>query len=509
MAIFPLALPISGSSKAADTTTTTTNTTSALVGALTNNANINGENAADSSFDDLFGGDFDFSHSDQLGEDSPAAAATNASDFGEHEDPFAGQSASHPTNPARRAEPPHWNDNAPAMFANGITPVPTNAESAPVAPLLGLQLVLPPVGHRELQDPERVVPANDALMDNAPANGAPAKRGRGRPPGKAPPKAPVHYRCRYGCVLKAGMFKNDRALRKHMSRVHSLFSAAHTELEKCGGCGRTIDRRINELACVKRNFQCKKLTDSELADISVIAPRDAQEEADTFAYTHSGPSRLVIVHDGDDEDEFSEMNAQAISSWRAGGLANPAQSIHGLMTPGETPSPPNGQAVVDLTGDDEDVPATSFPAYEGKGKGRAMDYPEIPSLPKKRAGDFPSEGEPVAKRTMRKVSYNETEAFAVPARRRRRSTVLVADLLAEHEADFPEGDYVDPAGTGSSAGATFGFDALVMPDAIESGANANPNGVEPSTSVPFGYDAFALQGAIESDANGFDFDFTL
>ena len=150
--------------------------------------------------------------------------------------------------------------------------------------------------------------------------------------------------------------------------------------------------------------------------------------------------------------------------WRAGAPVDLAQFNHGLMTPGETP-PPNNQAVIDLTGNDEQLPATPAPTYMGRGEGRAVDYSavnfpgnntQLPSLPTKRAGDFEPEGEPVAKRTMRNASYNEIGAFAVaePAPEENEAFAIpepapegtnVADtldnMLATHKADFPEGDF--------------------------------------------------------------------
>jgi len=516
MAIFPRALPVSGNSKAADNTTSTTTTTtiSASNETSNNNANINGDNAADSSIDALFGGDVDYSDAAQFAEDSRAVTTSKASnrpealrsvlsinedtadttaleglaprredydlfgaDFGQHEDMFAGQSASQPTSPERRAEPPNPDRHVSAANANGIAAVQASALSAQTPPH---RPVLPLLGPRQLQDPERVVPANDALVNNAPADGAPAKRPRGRPPGKAPPKAPVRYRCRYGCDR---IFEGDRALRKHMMRVHCLFSTAHKELVKCGDCGRTIDPNIKELACNKRTSICKELTVAEETAIEVTAPRDEREAADTFAYANSNPSRLVIVQDGDDEDEWHLACLTAIAFWPARAPANPAESNHGLMTPGETPSPQN-EAALYLAGGDEQVPAPPARSYTGKGKGRAMMSPvanlaggnvEVPALPKKRAGDFPPEGEPVAKRTTRNVSYNETEAFAVAAP----SNLDVGDLLAMHEADFPLGDFGDVNGFDLADGTAFGYDAFVMPDDIE------------------------------GDANGFDFDFAL
>lgn len=503
MAVFPLALPVSGSSKAADTTTTNnTTTTSASSEAPTTNANINGNSAADSSIDNLFGEDAD-NLAELFGEDS--SAADNDDEDLERAEFFrttmlrlgegaAGRDESQPTSPVRHAASPNLDGGDLAVAANGMTPAVAAAESAPATPLPAAPLD-PRLGWL-LQGPERVVPANDAPGNNAPANGAPAKRPRGRPPGKAPPRPIVRYRCRYGC---SHVPTTARGLRKHMMRVHCLFSAAHKQLEKCS-CGRTFDRSIKELVCTQ--LKCKDLTDTGRQLINVQPPRDAQEEADTFAYDHSGPEgkgprRMVIVEDGDDEGAFKDACLNAMNSWPAEGAADPAQFNHGLMTPGETP-PPNNQAVVDLTGDDEQVPATPTPTYTGKGKGRARDYPaanlagnnaQLPSLPKKRAGDFEPEGEPVAKRTMRNVSYNETEAFAVAGPAPEDSGAffvpeaapqgadIAADLLAIHEADFPDGDFLE-------------FNGFDLPQQHQG--------------APFDFDNLAFAGAAESDAFRFD-----
>lgn len=510
MAIFPLALPVSGNSKAADTTTTTTLASNE---ALTTNANINGEDAADSSIDDLFGEDADKSPG-LFGEEGPAA---NNNDFEAEfllvaalrmrEDP-AGQSASQPTSPVREAASPNPDELDLAVAANGMIPAVAATESAPATPLPAAPLD-PLLDARWLLDiPGDVVPANDALANNAPAIGAPAQRPRGRPPGKAPPKPEVFYRCRYGC----GGSRNARHLRKHMMRVHCLFSAAHTELKKCD-CGRTYDPNIKELVCNKNKDKmkdCTNLTDEERKCTAVEPPRDAQEEADTFAYNNSGPEargprRMVIVEDGDDEEAYRDECANAMKLWPAEAPANPAQFNHGLMTPGETPSPSNSQALVDLTGDDEQVPATPAPTYVGKGKGRAMDYPaanldgnntQLPSLPKKRAGDFDTEGEPAAKRTMRNVSYDETEAFSVaePAAEETEAFAIaepapettnvadnIADLLAMHEADFPEGEFGD-------------VNAFDLPQQAQAQA------------APFDFGDFAFGEATENDAFTFDAD---
>ena len=455
MATFAFALPFSGNSNAADTTTTTT-TTMASNEAPSTNAYINGEGAADSSTDDMFDGDVD--NASLFGEEGPAdAAAEDLRDAGflrfmnaHLREVAAGQRANQPNSPARQAESPSLDGLDLAAAANGMAPAAAVAGSAPATPL---PLPAAPLddGRRLLPVPERVVPANDALANNAPANGAPAKRPRGRPPGKAAPKPVVYIRCHYGCE---GLPKNPRDLRKHMMRVHCLFSTAHQHLEKCTTCGRSVDRSIKELVCNKGS--CKTPEGDVHRRLFMTAPRDAQEEADTFAYENSGPknkgpSRLVRVEEGDDEVEWRKACEDAINSWVAGAPVDPAQFNHGLMTPPGTPSPANNQAVVDLTSDDEPVPATPTPAYAGKGKGRTMDYPavnlagnnmQLPSLPKKRAADSEPEGEPVAKRTVRNASHDEAEAFVVPDPAPEDTDVgnLLDGMLAEHEADFPEGD---------------------------------------------------------------------
>jgi hypothetical protein len=528
MAIFPLALPISGKPNAADTTTTTI-TTSASYEALTTNTNINGKDAADSSIDDLFGEDAN-NFAQLFREEGPAAA----NDDDDTESPeylryfvlrnmesAAGQSASQPTSsPARQSASPNLDGGDHAVAANGMTPAVAAAESAPATPLPAAPLDPLIDAAWMLHLPERVAPANDALANNAPAIGAPAKRPRGRPPGKAPPKPIVRYRCRYGC---GGDAKTARGLRKHMMRVHCLFSAAHTELKTCW-CGRTYDPNIKELVCNKGG--CKVLDDDDDDDglkfLKVQPPRDAQEEADTFAYDHSGPEgkgprRMVIVKDGDDEEAFRAECENAMDSWYAGAPIDPAQFNHGLMTPGETP-PPNNQAAIDLTGNDEQVPAAPTPTYMGNGNGAAVNLAgnttQLPSLPKKRAGDFEPEGEPVAKRTMRNAPYNEIEAFAIPELAPNESgafampeltpegadvTATLDDLLATHEADFPEGDFGDVNGfdlpqQAQAQAAAFDFGNHAFADAIENNA--------------FAFDGDALPSAgIGGDALGLDFSF--
>jgi hypothetical protein len=227
---------------------------------------------------------------------------------------------------------------------------------------------------------------------------------------------------------------------------------------------------------------------------------------------------MVIVKDGDDEEAFRAECQNAMDSWRAGAPVDPAQFNHGLLTPGETP-PPNNQAVVDLTGNDEQAPATLTQTYTGNGQSRAMGYPainlpgintQLPSLPKKRAGDSKPEGEPMAKRTMRNAWYNEIEAFAVaePAPEATEAfampelapegtdlTATLDNLLATHEADFPEGDFGDAIGFDLAQQAqiqapAFDFGDFAFADATENDAFSFDENALPSAGV--GGDALSL-----------------
>ena len=116
----------------------------------------------------------------------------------------------------------------------------------------------------------------------------------------------------------------------------------------------------------------------------------------------------------------------------------------------------------------------------------------ISRIMEERAGDFDTEGEPAAKRTMRNVSYDETEAFAVAepvaeeieafavAEAAPENTDVadsIANLLAMHETDFPEGDF----------GNVNSFD---LPQQHQG--------------APFDFDNFAFADATESDALGFN-----
>jgi hypothetical protein len=362
----PHSLPVRGNSNAADTTTTT-NTTSAEAEVPNNKATIDGDAAEDSSFDELFDGDVDYfsgsapaspsdySLGDDMSEKDVAGFQAGAFDF------FAANNGNDAGAPAAHVP-------APAAAADG------NIAAAIM--------------------PAQIAPANP---------GVPAERSVGRPPGKGPPRPKVTYRCRYGC--ERAPFKNDVALRKHMMRVHCIFSSAHPNVRRCMHCTREYDPGVKELICNKR--VCREPTEAQKAKIEVIKPRSKQEEADTFAYDHSGPngegpSRLVIVHEGDDEDDFRKACAEAIKYYIDDAVA-PAQPNNGLLTPEKTPSQ---QAFIDLTGDDEEVPASPTPAYKGKGKKRAVEFSGEPE-PKRMREALPTH----------QPRYNGSQTGAGPAPR--------------------------------------------------------------------------------------------
>lgn len=430
----PLILPGYGMSNAAGTTTTTTtNETSAEAEVSTTNAINNGDAAAGSSSEALFDEDEDVDvdnsgddsaslfgddHASLFGEDSQSSednAADSSATTAAGEDSQSSQGKSAATNStttiaaaANASVFPEAPRNVVAPVAegaadrtpddfdedgidfsddgeddfdaiedgNGAIPAATPARAASPADALFLGDNIPaPADLFPVAAAEDSTPAPATPERVAPANGAPAKRGRGRPKNTVPPtpKTPKRYRCRYGCT---GIVKGGVALRKHMMRVHCVFSSAHQNLVKCGDCERTIDLNIKELGCVKRRGG-RKCPERDVTMTDVIWPRDAQEEADMFAYENSGPgakgaSRLVVVHDGDIEDVYREACKYAINNWSPDGAATGrALSKYGLPSPDETPSQ---QSFVDLTGDDEVVPATPTPAYEGKGKKRAADF---------------------------------------------------------------------------------------------------------------------------------------
>ena len=82
----------------------------------------------------------------------------------------------------------------------------------------------------------------------------PAKRGRGRPRGKKPKADPALYRCRYGC--ERDPMKGGINLRKHMMRVHGVFSCM-TDTVMIHDCGRRYSPSWKDLCCNK--LTCKDL----------------------------------------------------------------------------------------------------------------------------------------------------------------------------------------------------------------------------------------------------------
>jgi hypothetical protein len=369
----PHSLPVRGNSNAADTTTTT-NTTSAQAEVFNNNATIFGNAAADSSFDDLL---------DDL--------------FDEDVDYISG---SIPTSPPGRADDDLWGDDMSeedvAGFQTGAFDFfAANNGNGAEAPAVHVP------GPAATADGNIAAPVVPTLGQNAPANsGAPAKRSRGHPPGKAPPRPQVTYRCRYGCLRE--LFKGEVALRKHMMRVHCIFSSAHPNARECMHCTRIYDPGVQDLICNKRT--CKEPTKLQKAMIKVQRPRDAQEEADTFAYKYSNPSALVVVNPGDNEEERRDACAEAIKYYFEAPAA-PAQPNNGLLTPEKTPSQ---QSVIDLTGYDEEVSTSPTPAYEGKGKKRAVKFSDE-FAPKRRRQALPT---PIPQ-----PHYNGLQTSAGPAPR--------------------------------------------------------------------------------------------
>lgn len=216
----------------------------------------------------------------------------------------------------------------------------------------------------------------------------PQKRGRGRPKGsKSPPKPVVHYRCRYGCERQF----NAIGLRKHMSRVHCVFSSAHNDSLRTCICGRKFDPANSSLACTKRYNNpdmdnCKTPSAAAEALFNVPEPRDAQEAADTFAYDGEGPngerpSDLVIVREGDDEEERREANAEAIKNWKpqATGAATGDTSVKSSTSSTQATPRSLSSTVVDLTGDNEIevLPSPPAPMNTGRGTKRAADWVQL------------------------------------------------------------------------------------------------------------------------------------
>jgi hypothetical protein len=129
-----------------------------------------------------------------------------------------------------------------------------------------------------------------------------------------PKQGPVWYRCRYGCApqpdkdgIHRGM-KGVAALRKHMRRVHGVFSN-QAETVLVHHCGRRYSPTA-AVNCSKQDVTCKALVQgtAEWYRHHVQAPCTEQEAADCFAYA-SGvqPSEMVIVLPHHVEEEQSEI----------------------------------------------------------------------------------------------------------------------------------------------------------------------------------------------------------
>jgi hypothetical protein len=139
----------------------------------------------------------------------------------------------------------------------------------------------------------------------------PVRRGRGRPPGKTPKGPEPMYRCRYGC----DGHRKAHDLRKHMMRVHGVYSNKYKEVVVCR-CGRRVSYSWKDLTCTKRDSMCKKLVPGteEWYQHHVSEPRTEQEATDTFAYSRGiKPSELVVVRPEHDEDERRMACAAALT----------------------------------------------------------------------------------------------------------------------------------------------------------------------------------------------------
>jgi hypothetical protein len=139
----------------------------------------------------------------------------------------------------------------------------------------------------------------------------PVQRGRGRPPGKKPKVPGPKYRCRYGC----DGHRKAVDLRRHMMRVHGVYSNKYTNVEVCR-CGRRVSYSWKELTCTKRDSMCKKLVEGteEWYRHHVSEPRTEQEAADTFAYEKGiKPSELVVVRPEHNEGERQMACAAALA----------------------------------------------------------------------------------------------------------------------------------------------------------------------------------------------------
>lgn len=263
-----------------------------------------------------------------------------------------------------------------------------------------------PIGFVEIYEPrlrqQAAAPVAVADDNGAVAHEAQANRGRGRPKGSGRgPKPAVTYRCRYGCDKP---MVGEPALRKHMGRIHGLYSSAHVSQKTCTWCERVFDPNLKDHPCTK--LTCRDMSQRERALREVPAPRDEQEEADTFAYENSGPnaqgaSELVVVLPGHDEAERASANIDAIKHW-------------GDLTPEERAvvAPPAVRAAAPA------APHPAVAAQQDKGKKRAADQSFPMPAPKR-----PTGGAAIAPRAI--------SGMSVTGLRRVDSAV---DLTAEAEA---------------------------------------------------------------------------
>lgn len=199
--------------------------------------------------------------------------------------------------------------------------------------------------HQKLTPTQLPVQALLAEQVEAAEKERPAKRGRGRPKGKKPKEAPVTYRCRYGCLKR---MVGGHALRKHMMRVHGIFSSQNGKV-LVHHCGRRYSPNWAGLTCNSPKSMCKDLVEgtAEWERHHVEPPSTQQEAADTFAYNDKNglaPSALVVV--GSSEEQFAAAVAAA---------ATPAQVNNGPLAAGS--SQDQAIAIVDDDEEDEQLPA--------------------------------------------------------------------------------------------------------------------------------------------------------
>ena len=186
---------------------------------------------------------------------------------------------------------------------------------------------------------ESATPVSEAEPEAAVQQPAtPVKRGRGRPKNTEPTPEPVKlwYRCRYGCTKH---MKGTASLRKHMMRIHGIFSNQHPTV-LVHHCGRRYAPTWGGLTCNSHKAHCKTLVKGteEWCRHHVSEPRTEQEAADTFHYS-SGvqPSELVLVLPGQDEKErrmaciaaLSYSDAQAAAAAAAAPQVNNGPSSAG------------------------------------------------------------------------------------------------------------------------------------------------------------------------------------